>query len=119
MIIYIMLIVIATIFAIVASYKLFRLTSSKRYKACKKELTTMCRVKTAHLAEVDNTVEHIFKLNSEWLEKDIDHLIEEYSKKIGKQDFELFKIYVNEYAIEYFSHRVTEHKLFLDLLNKM
>lgn len=119
MIIYVMLIIFATIFAIVASYKLFRLSSSKRYKACKRELTTQCRIKIAHLAEIDSNVELAFKTHSIWLEKDINYLIDNYSKKVGKQDFNSFKSYVNEYAIEYFSHRVTERKLFLELLNKM
>lgn len=119
MIIYVMLIMLATIFAIVASYKLFRLSNSKRYKLCQKQLTTLCRIKVAHLAEADNAVELTFKKHHEWLEGDIEHLIDIYSKTVGKQDFEMFKSYVNEYAVEYFSHRVTERKLFLELLNKM
>lgn len=118
-IVYMAMLILASLFAIVAIYKLFRYTNKKKYKTCIDFLTTESKIRIANLAEGDSNVELYFEQNQEWLEKDIEHLIEKYSKEVAIADYERFKHYVNTSAVIHFSHRVTNRKQFLDILNRL
>lgn len=118
-IIYLGLLFIAALFAIIAIYKLFHFSNKKRYESCKQHLTTETRVKIAQLAEVDPTVETYFTENSEWIEQDINTIIEKYSLEVGVSDFEQFKQFVDQNAVVHFAHRVTNRKQFLDIINRL
>lgn len=113
------LILIAALFATIAIFKLLKYGNDKRYKHCYKQLTSESKVRIARLAELDSQVEKYFTLNSEWLEKDIENFIEAYSREVGKTDYNEFKYFVNERALIYFSHRVSQRNQFLNILNRL
>ncbi len=117
--IYIGMIIVAALFAIVAIYKLIRFGNYRRYKQCKENITVEVKIKIAQLAERDPDIEQFFIENTEWLEADLEHLIDSYAKTISKLDFEEFRQYVNNEAILYYSHRVSNRKQFLSILNKL
>ncbi|WOO89435.1 hypothetical protein R2F61_01660 [Mollicutes bacterium LVI A0078] len=112
-------IVFAALFAVVAIFKLLAFGSKKRYKYCLSQLTIESKIRIAKLAEQDATIEHYFTENSEWLEDDIEHFIDEYSRKISRVSFEEFQQYVHETAVVYFAHRVTQRDKFLEILNRL
>lgn len=113
------LIIFAALFAVVAILKLFSFGNNKRYKYCQKQLTVESKIRIAKLAESDQAVEQYFSENSQWLEQDIENFIDMYAREVSKIDFTEFKQYVNDQAIVYFSHRVTQRKQFLELLNRL
>lgn len=113
------LILIAALFAFVAIYKLFSFSNKTRYNYCNKQLTVESKLRIAKLAESDHQIEEYFIANSEWLETDIANFIEMYAREISKVDFNDFKQFVNDRAIIYFAHRVTQRNKFLEILNRL
>ncbi len=118
-IVYYTLLVLAALFAIVAIYKLFRYSNKKRSNQCKQLLNKELRIRIANLAEDNEQIEQFFTINSEWIEQDFDILLTKYSKEKSKIDFAEFVNYCNEQSLVYYSHRVTNRKQFLEILNKL
>ncbi len=118
-IVYNIAVVLAILFALIAFIKVYKFGSKRKRNQCVANLTKETRRRIAHLAEVDNSVELFFAENHDWLEKDLEAMIDEYSKKNIGSDFISFKQFVNENATVYFSHRVTKRIEFLNIINRM
>ncbi len=112
-------IVFAALFAVVAIFKLLAFGSKKRYKYCLEQLTTDSKIRIAKLAEQDAAIEQFFTENAEWLEVDIEYFIDSYSRQISRVSFTEFQQFVNETAVVYFAHRVTQRDKFLEILNRL
>lgn len=118
-VVYYGLLILATLFAIVAIYKLFRYSNKRKARQCQQILDKEIKIRIANLAEQNRQIEQFFADNIEWLGKDLDCLLTDYSKAVNKIDFSEFVNYCNAQATVYFSHRVTNRKQFINILNKL